>query len=65
MDSRDWLRPLGPDACAQGADSKMTIETRIDPSLINGMTIEVGDKYLDLSVSTQLKKLHQLLLGGV
>ena len=52
-------------ACAQGADSKMTIETRIDPSLINGMTIEVGDKYLDLSVSTQLKKLHQLLLGGV
>ena len=52
-------------AAWQGAGAKMTIETRIDPSLINGMTIEVGDKYLDLSVSTQLKKLHQLLLGGV
>ena len=49
----------------QGAGAKMTIETRIDPSLINGMTIEVGDKYIDLSVSSQLKKLHQLLLGGV
>ena len=33
----------------------------IDPALVAGVTIEVGDRYMDLSAATQLKKLQSLL----
>lgn len=48
-----------------GDASKIKLTTKVDPGLIDGMTIEVGDKYLDYSTATQLKKLHQLLNDGL
>ena len=41
--------------------TNVSISTAIDPSLVAGVTIEVGDRYMDLSAATQLKKLQSLL----
>jgi len=42
-------------------DAEITIS--VNPGLIQGMTIEIGDKFIDMSVATQLKKLQTLLSG--
>jgi len=41
------------------------IETRVDPSLLGGFVIEVGDKLYDASVATRLKKLRKEFTGSV
>ena len=55
-------------ACADGAQepgqNKINLEKKVDPGLISGITIEIGDKYIDCSVATQLKKLQGLLQAG-
>jgi len=40
---------------------KMATETKVDSALVSGFTVEIGDKFLDYSVATQLKKLQALL----
>jgi len=44
--------------------NKINLEKKVDPGLISGITIEIGDKYIDCSVATQLKKLQSLLQAG-
>jgi len=41
--------------------TKINLTTTVDASLISGITVEIGDKFLDASVATQLKKLQGLL----
>merc|ERR1712216_437756 len=41
-----------------GLGANMSFETVVDPSLVSGFTIEVGDKFMDMSAATQLKKLQ-------
>jgi F-type H+-transporting ATPase subunit O len=43
----------------------ITLTTHVDPGLVNGITIELGDKFIDLSVASQLKKLQALLSDGI
>jgi len=50
---------LGP------GQKSFTLATKVDPALISGITIEFGDKFMDLSVASQLKKLQALMLDGV
>lgn len=50
---------LGP------GQKSFTLTTKVDPALINGITIEFGDKFMDLSVAAQLKKLQALLFDGI
>lgn len=50
---------LGP------GQKSFTLATKVDPALISGITIEFGDKFMDLSVASQLKKLQALLFEGV
>ena len=45
--------------------TKLSVSSKVDASLVSGITVEIGDKYLDYSVATQLKKLQQLLKDGV
>jgi F-type H+-transporting ATPase subunit O len=34
---------------------KLQLETKVDPSLIGGMIVELGDRYVDLSISSKFK----------
>jgi len=43
----------------------LSVETKVDPGLVAGITVEMGDKYIDYSVATQLKKLMTLLKDGM
>ena len=36
----------------------LALQTKVDPGLVSGITVEIGDKFLDYSVATQLKKLR-------
>ena len=45
--------------------TKISLSTKVDPSLVSGITVEIGDKFLDYSVATQLKKLQSLLKDGI
>lgn len=46
-----------------GGAGKVTVETKLDPSLIAGMTITFGDKYIDMSVASQMKRLNAMLMA--
>jgi len=45
--------------------TKLSTTVVVDPALISGITIECGDSFIDLSVATELKKLHTLLSDGL
>ena len=49
----------------EGGQKKISLTTKVDSSLVSGITIEIGDKFLDYSVATQLKKLQSLLKDGI
>ena len=33
----------------------LKLETKVDPALIGGMVVELGDRYIDLSISSRLR----------
>ena len=37
------------------------LETSVDPSLIGGMVVELGDRYIDLSISSRLKVYNNIV----
>jgi F-type H+-transporting ATPase subunit O len=39
----------------------LVLEEKVDPSIISGIIIDVGDKHVDMSVQTRVKKLQQLI----
>jgi F-type H+-transporting ATPase subunit O len=60
--------PLSAAAVARAQEpgqKKISLSTKVDPALVSGITVEIGDKYLDFSVATQLKKLQTLLKDGI
>ena len=40
---------------------KLTLESRVDSSLIGGMIVELGDRYVDLSISSRLKTFSNIV----
>ena len=38
---------------------------KIDPSLIGGLIVDIGDKYIDMSTATKIKKIVQNLQEGL
>ncbi|XP_046848731.1 ATP synthase subunit O, mitochondrial-like [Xenia sp. Carnegie-2017] len=38
-------------------DETLKIETKIDPAIIGGMIVNIADKYVDMSISTKIKKI--------
>jgi len=54
--------------CAQelkGVAKKITLESEVDLSIRGGWILEIGDKYLDYSGRTRMRKMRSLLDGGV
>lgn len=43
---------------ADKPDTELTVESAIDEELLGGLTIQVGDRFMDLSVRTELRKLQ-------
>eukprot|EP00178_Gracilaria_changii_P023323 TRINITY_DN70664_c0_g1_i1.p1 TRINITY_DN70664_c0_g1~~TRINITY_DN70664_c0_g1_i1.p1 ORF type:complete len:218 (-),score=43.34 TRINITY_DN70664_c0_g1_i1:463-1116(-) len=42
-------------------DAELTVETAIDEELLGGLTIQVGDRFMDLSTRTELRKLQEVI----
>ncbi|UJR34976.1 hypothetical protein I4U23_027755 [Adineta vaga] len=44
---------------------KVTVETTIDPTIMGGMIVEVGDRYIDMSISSKIKAYTDILTSNV
>jgi F-type H+-transporting ATPase subunit delta len=51
-------------ALSQALSSNLLLETRVEPELVAGLSIRVGDRLLDASVRARLKQLRRQLSGG-
>jgi F-type H+-transporting ATPase subunit delta len=51
------------EALSQISGKKVLVSTRVDPSLIGGLTAKVGDKVFDGTIRTQLSQLKETLKG--
>jgi F-type H+-transporting ATPase subunit O len=49
------------DGYLEAGQKDVEMEIVVNPGLISGMTVEIGDKFIDMSAATQLKKLQSLL----
>jgi F-type H+-transporting ATPase subunit delta len=47
------------------ADASVELETRVDPALIGGVTVQIRDQLLDASIRGRLERLHDQLHAGV
>ena len=52
------------DVLRQVEGGKITIETKVDPSLIGGLVVRVGSRMIDFSLGSKLRRL-QLAMKGV
>ena len=46
------------------AGAKVDLETRVDPALIGGLTVQVRDQLLDASIRGRLERLRDQLQAG-
>ena len=44
--------------------AKVDIQARVDPGLIGGLTVRMGDRLFDTSIRTRLKRLREVTLHG-
>lgn len=50
---------------ADKPDAELTVETALDEGLMGGLTIQVGDRFMDMSTRTELRKLQEVILKSV
>lgn len=50
-------------ALRQAVGSKVSVETRVDPSLLGGMVVRVGSRMVDSSLKTKLQKMELAMKG--
>ncbi|MGQ0676606.1 MAG: F0F1 ATP synthase subunit delta [Rhodospirillales bacterium] len=50
-------------ALRQVVGAKVTVETRVDPSLLGGLVVRVGSRMVDSSLKTKLQKLELAMKG--
>lgn len=43
------------------APAEFTVETAIDESLLGGLTVQIGDRFMDLSVREELRKIEAVI----
>ena len=48
-----------------GKDKKVNLETKVEPSILGGLQVQVGEKFLDLSVASRVSSLSVALDGAV
>ncbi|KAI5842707.1 OSCP/delta subunit of ATPase [Tricharina praecox] len=48
-----------------GAGKKLKTTNKVDPSIIGGLVVEVGDRTIDLSISSKVAKLNKMLTDAL
>ena len=48
-----------------GKGETLELTTQVDKDILGGYIVEIGDKYLDLSLSTRLSDMHKLLQESI
>lgn len=43
----------------------LQLTAKVDPNLIGGMIVSIGDKYVDMSVASKVKKYTELISAAV
>ena len=63
--------PLTPDEVSalterlqQAADGRVALDTNVDPSLLGGLVVRLGDRMIDGSVRSRLERLRNQLVSG-
>jgi len=44
---------------------KLNIETTVDPTIMGGMIVEIGDRYIDMSIASKIKAYTDILTSNV
>jgi len=61
----DEQRQRVTDAIAQAIEAEPVLTTKVDPSLLGGMRLRVGDRLFDASVATDLKRLREAMADRI
>lgn len=43
------------------AGQSIQLSTKVDPSIIGGMVVSIGDRYVDMSVASKIKKYSDII----
>jgi len=43
----------------------VTVESSVDPSIMGGMIVEIGDRYIDMSIASKIKAYTEILNSNV
>jgi len=64
-----------PDLCLPGvycylwacspAVLSLAVVLQVDPHIMGGMVVDIGDKHIDMSISSRVKKIQQLVMQTV
>ncbi|CAF1551095.1 unnamed protein product [Rotaria magnacalcarata] len=46
-------------------EEKLNVETSVDPSIMGGMIVEIGDRYIDMSIASKIKAYTEILTSNV
>ena len=68
--SAEQLKPAQLKALTASLDSfadgkKLVLETEVDPSILGGLKVQIGDRFIDLSVSSKIQKMTRVLSDAV
>jgi F-type H+-transporting ATPase subunit O len=44
---------------------KLLMQQKVDPAIIGGFVVDIGDKHMDLSIASRIKKVQQMVLQNV
>jgi len=47
------------------AGQTIQIKTSVDPSIMGGMIVSIGDKYVDMSTSSKIKKYTEIIQTAI
>ena len=43
----------------------LIMETKVDPDILGGLQVQIGDKFMDLSLATKVNKMHKVLSAEI
>ena len=46
-------------------NQKLLLTVKVDPAIIGGMVVSIGDKYVDMSIATKIKKYTDIITAAV